>query len=149
VTDDPAALSNLRDLALPPSVPWWPPQLGWWVIGAGVLALASLGVVSLLRHHRANAYRREALRALPDTPIPALAELLKRTALAAYPRTMVAGLTGQDWLAFLQRTAGFPPAAGVSLTRIALDPSKRVDLDEARGLRSAVTHWIRHHRAAR
>ncbi|MBN8910366.1 MAG: DUF4381 family protein, partial [Rhodospirillales bacterium] len=48
---------------------------------------------------RRNRYRRAALRELGRLPrtgnvVPALAALLKRTALAAFPRERVAALTG-------------------------------------------------------
>jgi hypothetical protein len=47
-----------------------------------------------------------------------VSQILKRTALAAYPRKHVAGLEGVDWLRFLDSTSGgkeFTEGAGRSL----------------------------------
>ena len=42
---DPASLENLRDIAVPPPVPWWPPAPGWWVLGLlALLVLIYLGL---------------------------------------------------------------------------------------------------------
>ena len=59
---------------------------------------------------RRNRYRRDAARALDslrgdDGTAPAVALIVKRTALTAYPRADVAHLYGADWAAFLRRTA--------------------------------------------
>jgi hypothetical protein len=146
MTPDPAALANLRGLALPGSVAWWPPQPGWWLLAAGLLALMGCGVAWLVRRHRANAYRRAALRALPQTAPAALADLLKRTALAAAPRPAVAGLTGEAWAAFLARTGGFPRSAQLVLAQAALDPAQPLDVAQTEAVQAAVRHWIRRHR---
>ncbi len=37
---DPTSLANLRDLAEPSPVPWWPLAPGWWVL-LGVLAVTT------------------------------------------------------------------------------------------------------------
>jgi hypothetical protein len=153
VTPDPASVANLRDLALPPPVAWWPPPLGWWVLAAGLLAvILLLNVWLALRYHR-DAYRREAVRDLqsltgapPSAIAPAVASVLKRTALAAYPRTAAAGLTGEPWWTFLDQTGGFPAMAAAAMRRAALDPSHALDPAEARTVLAAAHRWIRGHR---
>ena len=147
---DPADLANLRDLALPPPIAWWPPPVGWWILAAGALAIAAIGLARLWRRYRGNAYRRVALRELAalgtTTAAPAIAELLKRTALAAYPRFEVAALSGAAWLAFLDRTgstADFTTGAGRVLPDTACGAVQGFD-------RPAVTacarRWIKGHR---
>jgi hypothetical protein len=146
MTADPAALANLRDIALPTPIAWWPPQPGWWLVTAALLALVGFGVAALTRCHHANAYRRAALRELPQTEPQALGALLKRTALAAAPRAAVASLTGDAWATFLQQTGGFPRSARIALAEAALQPSRSADAARMDAARAAMRHWIRHHR---
>lgn len=99
---DAASLDSLHDLVLPPSVHWWPLAPGWYLI----LALMGLLVVWYLwrkwKHWRANAYRREALRQLAQLQdAPAVAELLRCTALAIESRSEIAGKTGTEWVDWL------------------------------------------------
>ncbi len=145
MNDDPAALSHLHDLALPPPIGPWPATIGWWILAAGVgLALIVLAV-HLAMAWRRNAYRRAALRELERTETAGeLAALLKRTALAAFPRAEVAGLTGTAWRDFLMRTGGTGLAAG--LTDIALG-ARPADPALLRAARTEARAWIRRHRA--
>ena len=105
----------IRDLHLPDSVGWWPLAPGWW----GVIVLVAIGLIWLARryldHRRRGAARRFALKRLDvlsstyaqDGDAVALgsavSELLRRTMLAYAPRADVAGLTGEDWLEWLDR----------------------------------------------
>ncbi|MBI1195228.1 MAG: DUF4381 family protein [Gammaproteobacteria bacterium] len=105
-----ADLSQLRDIHLPAPVPWWPPAPGWWAVAAATLLTVALAWI-LYRRHRQNRWRRSALAALalvreslPEHQTGQLSVLLRRVAISRFPRQEVAGLTGQDWLAFLDRT---------------------------------------------
>lgn len=105
----------LRDLHPPDPVGWWPPAPGWWLL---LLFLAG-GLVWLARwylHRRSrNAARRYALRKLEAYCDEygqhgdavrlgsQLSGLLRRTMLAYAPRADIAGLTGEEWLAWLDR----------------------------------------------
>lgn len=114
---DPAtetALRMLRDVMVPAPVSWVPQTWGW-VLLATILVIA-IGVCGAIWfvHFRRNAYRRAALRLLggierqaDTTPscqaASAIAVLLKRTALSVWPREKVAGLSGQNWIDFVER----------------------------------------------
>jgi hypothetical protein len=108
----------LRDLHLPEPIGWWPLAPGWWVLLA--LLAGALGYLAG-RWYRAwvfNAPRRFALRELarieaeylehrdPVVLGKQLSELLRRGMLAYAPRADIAGLTGEDWLAWLD--SGMP-----------------------------------------
>jgi hypothetical protein len=98
------SLNRLHDLALPPEVSWWPLAPGWYVI----LSIGSIILLFLIRRAwkkwRANAYRRAAMRELGSVEeAAAIAELLRRTALAVEPRSVIAGLTGAAWPDWLTR----------------------------------------------
>lgn len=154
--NDPASLQNLHDLATPPPVPWWPPAPGWYLLmGLAAVALAFL-VFRALRRYRRNRYRRDALRELEtlraagaNASPAALPALLKRTALSAWPRDAVAALSGREWHAFLDRTAGgsrFADGAGVTLDALAYGSAAEVDSGELAALWDAAGHWLRQHR---
>jgi hypothetical protein len=121
-----AALEKLADIAVPAPVPWWPETWGWAVLGAARLALATWAIVRGWRRHAANRYRREALAELARLEagldeagarsrlVDAVPPLLKRVALAAWPRAEVAALSGATWVVFLRAhagRAGLPDAA--------------------------------------
>jgi hypothetical protein len=112
--DNPASLDRMHDLALPPQVPWWPPAPGWYVVIALLLLLACFLARRFWKHWRANAYRREALRQLANCgDTPAVAELLRRTALAITPRPEIAGKSGACWADWLAARLPSPMPAGV------------------------------------
>ncbi len=82
------------------------PQTWGWVVLCFLMAAGIVFVIYRYRRLRlANAYRRAALVELEDIgdDTAKIAELLRRTALAAYPRETVASLYGQDWLNFLNQ----------------------------------------------
>jgi hypothetical protein len=102
-----ASLDNLRDIVEPPPVPWWPPAPAWWVLFAVMVVFAVLVAFRAWHRWRADAYRRAALRELHSaTTVAEIAEILKRTALCAYPRTDVAALSGSAWCQWLGQTGG-------------------------------------------
>ncbi len=105
----------LRGLHLPDAVGWWPFAPGWWLLIA-VMLVAAVLLVRAWRAHRAHsAARRKALRQLEESrsayayhgdPVvlgAEVSELLRRAMLAYAPRAEVAGLTGDAWLAWLDR----------------------------------------------
>ncbi len=105
-------LSQLRDIHLPAAVPWWPPAPGWWGLLALALIAASVAYAVYARR-RHNRWRGGALTALarlrnetPERLLRELSVLLRRVAVSRYPRQDVAALTGEAWLAFLDRTLG-------------------------------------------
>src|SRR5262245_13976995 len=152
---DPTSLENLYDIITPPPVPWWPPAPGWYVLGAAVLVLAAWAGWSGWKRWQAAAYRRAALAALQqlkarttdeaqrESALRELPELVKRAALAAFPRQQVASLSGAAWLAFLDRTGhtdAFTRGRGQLLPVLSYDPhaSSRLEAQEMEELFSVV-----------
>jgi hypothetical protein len=135
----------LRDLHLPDPVGWWPLAPGWWVL----LALVVIGAALLLRHairsRTVAVARRRALRELGRLTADyearrdavafssRLSQLLRRTMLAYAPRHEVAGLTGEDWLAWLDRDFDEPVFANDTGRKLLELPYRRPD-DEVTAL---------------
>ncbi len=129
----------LRDLHLPETVPWWPPAPGWWLV-AGLVVIALLYLLRIaLRLRARGAARRHALRELDRLTTEfeqhgnavefskGMSELLRRTMLAYAPRTEVAGLTGEKWLAWLDRDLDAPRFASDTGRKLLELPYRRPD----------------------
>ena len=110
----------LRDLHLPEPIGWWPLAPGWWFL----LLLVATAIGYLMWHAykkwQHNHARRFALRELaryeaeylehrnPVMLAKQLSALLRRGMLAYAPRNVVAGLTGEAWLKWLDRGMPLP-----------------------------------------
>jgi hypothetical protein len=153
-------LAGLRGYRLPDPVAWWPPAPGWWVLAALLVAVAAVLVWWWLRRRRCMAAVREARRELVrlrrepgdglDTAaqVRRLSTLLRRYALAQFPRREVAALTGEAWLDFLDAHGGegrFGDGPGRQL----LEAPYRRSIDQPLGpLIELVEDWILRNRGA-
>ena len=134
------SLEKLNDIVIPDAPAWWPPSPGLWVVlVAVVIMLMLIGYRLYLRWYR-NRYRRLGLQLLhaADTEYE-VSVILKRVALAAYPREQVASLYGSEWVAFLQQTC---PQSAFS-DSLAGDQSRTV----SQSLKDSAADWIKHHRS--
>lgn len=115
-------LAELRGYHPPDPVSWWPPAPGWWLLALLIVGLLIWVTVWALGARRRRRLARAAPRAALDELAAlraahardgdaaafacGLSRLLRRFALARYPRRAVAGLSGEDWLAFLDAHGG-------------------------------------------
>jgi Domain of unknown function (DUF4381) len=149
-------LAELRGYHLPEPVGWWPPAPGWWVLTLLVLLGAGAAAARLWRRRRRRAAARRARQELAalraelarsgDATAFArgLSRLLRRFALARFPRRRVAGLTGAAWLAFLDAQGGgegFRHGPGRLLAEAPYRPAGQVPAGELAALAEA---WIAH-----
>lgn len=144
--DDAGNLDRMHDLVLSPPVPWWPPTPGWWIVIGCALLLLTILCLSMFIRHQANRYRREALAILDDPKTqPALwPAILKRCALACWPRTKVASLTGETWDRFYRKSARNVPPEGMGnhIEELAFSPRA----SQSGELEASARGWIHHHR---
>lgn len=110
------ALQQLKDIHLPPAIHRWPVAPGWIILY--VLAIALIIYLVIYWYHRKKRrytvnfamQRLSQLKGLmSDNPqnINVAAEistLIRRTALYYYHRDVIAGLSGQNWLRFLNES---------------------------------------------
>lgn len=151
---DPGSLDRLHDIVVPPPVGWWPLAPGWWVVVATGLVLLTVGVVKIVFRWQRDRYRRQALQELAHLSptveqLATVAELVKRVALAAYPRERVASLIGRPWLTFLDETGGngaFATGPGQYLELATFGRPPALSNSQVTELWTAVRHWIAHHR---
>ena len=133
----------LRDQHLPEAVGWWPPAPGWWFLGLLVLVGLVLLLVNYVQRRARGVARRRALREL-DTLIAdfeahrdavrfaaGVSALLRRAMLAYAPRGEVAGLTGEAWLAWLDRGLEHPQFVDGPGRKLLELPYRRPDADLA------------------
>lgn len=142
----------LRDIHLPDPVGWWPPAVGWWA--ALVLALLVLtGLIVGIRRWRQVAPVAAALRELAQLEaddimtarekLQTLSRLMKRVALSLHSRETVAGLTGDQWLRWLDETGGstcFSQGAGRSLVEAPF--RSEANDEEVAGLIRLCRDWL-------
>ena len=156
-------LEKLHEIILPAPVSRMPETAGWYVVFGLVLLVAGWCFYQRLRRFRGNRYRRLALQELelierklqqPEQRAKALAEipaLLKWTALEAFPQSDVAGLSGEPWLAFLDKTIGgkeFSDGEGRLLPVLAYAPAERtarISDESVRKLLQLIRRWIKRH----
>jgi hypothetical protein len=99
------SLANLRDIVEPVPPSLWPPAPEVWILSGLLIAGAAILVYQWPRRRRENAYRRVGLALLDQAGTAhEISVILKRVALAAFPRAQVASLLGDDWAGFLHRT---------------------------------------------
>lgn len=146
-------LSELRDIHLPPPPPFWPPAPGWWVVSVVAIALLVFGVRFAHAAWRRARPRRAAVRAIQelrrrhesgeatDILTAELAILLRRAAMNRHPRAQVAGLTGREWLKFLDDD-GHPFTDGVGVC-LATAPYARASTVDLSALLTLCETWVR------
>ncbi|MBS0450383.1 MAG: DUF4381 domain-containing protein [Proteobacteria bacterium] len=159
------SLSQLADVVLPPPVSWRPQTVGWEVLGVLLAVLALWLAWRGARRWWRNRYRREALAELrrlesswqadPATGpqlLEALPALVKRCALAAWPRELVASQSGAEWAQFLLANAGHATHGAQALAPLVReiqyhDPQAlaRVSPNDVRVLIDASRQWIQGH----
>jgi hypothetical protein len=143
-------LGRLSPVSEPSAISLWPQTETWGWVGVSALVLAAWLIRRVLRHRHANAYRRVALReiAAGGTSLTTIAEIMRRTALAAFPRSEVAGLYGEEWLAFLDRTGrgtDFREGVGRAFVRVPYAELDEASV-EAKQLTGLAVRWVRQHR---
>ena len=115
---NPDLISRMRDIheLNMAQVSWWPPAWGWWLLAAGVIAAVILAwwAIRNLRAYPPGTWHRDARNQLlalkklsrqltPEQSMRELSELLRRIAVTRLGREQAAGLSGKEWLQWLQQ----------------------------------------------
>ncbi len=136
----------LEPVPEPPPIAMTPQTPGWIVVGMVGALLVFYVVRWARRRWKANAYRRAALSALNAATTPSeIAEIVRRTAMMAFPREQVAGLTGDKWLAFLD--SSYPGSAFATGDGRSIATAPYRSEPSTPQLLSAARDWVRQHKA--
>ena len=151
---------DLRDIHLPEPISWWPIAPGWWMLIASALLI--IAVIFILRKaYLARQLKRDIAAELDiikqqfqktqnkSQLAKSLSILLRRASISYYPKTDIAGLTGEHWLAYLDKTNlkpsknnSFKSNAGkVLLSAPYLPDSTKLDFD-AQSLIELCESWL-------
>lgn len=156
-------LEQLRDIHLPETAGWWPLAWGWWLAIAVALVLGALLLHGWLKRRRQRRYRYDALQALDqayaqyriqeDTAsyLQQVSELLRRAVLSGTSPAQgatLAALSGEQWLAFLDRTLpggsnDFQKGPGRALLAGPYQPNPEADIER---LQTLARQWLLEHR---
>jgi hypothetical protein len=149
---------------MPVPTGWWPLASGWHVLAGLLLIFLCWFVYKSVTNWKANRYRRSALSELEalsegiqnpagrNSSLRKIPALLKRTALAVYPRNEVAMLTGEDWFQFLNSTVKKQPFTEHTFNTLNHISYTTGDLNDVNGeaanaLLDACRQWLKHHLA--
>ncbi len=146
-------LQDLRDVHLPDPIALWPPAPGWWMV-FGLVVTGAIVLMWVRVYRGRTKARRLAMAELRTVKqhydihrdeqwvVQRLSGIVRRYALAIFPRTEVAGLVGSSWLQFLDRTGRtnqFTEGAGHLLSS---GPYRHQVSVSAVELVPLVEHWI-------
>jgi hypothetical protein len=151
-------LAELRQIHLPDPVSDFPAAPGWWILLILVLVGGYFAIRWAIRYWKGNRYRRSGIKQLnallkqyeynedAREYLNGFSTLLKRLAITIYPRNQVASLTGEEWVAFLDRTAkskSFSMGDGQILMYGLYEREVEFDVEK---LHQSGLNWIRKHR---
>lgn len=147
-------LKQLRDIQLPDSISLWPLAIGWYFLGALLIIVSALMIAYFVRRSRRLQSRRYLVKRLEnlreryqqerDARVIAveLSMLLRRASLVSFPRQLVAGLQGEQWLSFLDQTGDtseFSEGIGRVLLTAPYQSQAQFNVDD---LVNLATRWV-------
>lgn len=154
---NPSSLTQLKDIHLPSPISWWPLAPVWYLLITFSIFSLIIFIYYLHKKYTHTLAKKQALILLkqyqknyetnPHVPLTSaqISELLRRVALAYYPREQVASLYGEEWVTFLNQTA-----KGVdfySLKSLLLEaPFKAEEVMNLKPLFDAAQLWIKQRR---
>ncbi|MGR9013454.1 MAG: DUF4381 domain-containing protein [Gammaproteobacteria bacterium] len=111
-------LLDLKDIHEPEVIGWWPPAIGWWILAVLIPLLIIFFIWLYKRLTRKTAIKtankmlirikqdatRDNVQKLCDISV-----LIRRVAISVSPRSACAGLTGRQWLKFLDGSVKATP----------------------------------------
>ncbi len=147
-------LAQLKDIHLPEAIDWWPLAPGWYVVILLAVFIVLIIAYWVYKRHANSMAKKRALKLLQtykqhydkeqnaQTASACISELLRRVALVYYPRGQVAGLHGDEWIEFLNKTSkkiDFKPVKAMLLE----SPFKTAETVDLKPLFTRAEQWIK------
>ncbi|MGK0298420.1 MAG: hypothetical protein ACI9XC_002042 [Gammaproteobacteria bacterium] len=146
----------LRDIHLPDGLSLWPLAYGWWILIAVIIMTAIIAIILYRRNQKARISaitlaRKEFARITDEYQknnetlklVKEISILLRRLSISLFPRTEVASLTGEEWLAYLDRyVPGAPFTEGQGRMLVDAPYRQNVDTEELETLIHQCHNWI-------
>lgn len=158
------ALKGLEEISSPAPISAMPQGPGWWFLAITLLLVGGAVVYHMRKKWSRNAYRRHAVAALEALEVTderftqnwhlhlqALPEILRATALHAFPRRNVVAVSGESWRVFLN-AATQTPLWSEQTFQVLYDltyrpPSARaISEQEAQAVIYAAKAWVAKHK---
>jgi hypothetical protein len=145
-------ISLLDDVQVPEPISYFPVTPIWtWIFWIMAL-IAALLLFKFWKRWQRERYRKLACHELERAAsvngaayVRKVSQILKWTALAAYPRKRVASLEGESWLSFLDITcSGTEFSEGVGQSLVSTQYQRNADLDE-KALGVLAKRWVKMH----
>ena len=136
-------LLQIKDIHLPAAISWWPFALGWWM----ALGLLLLMVIAWRYRHQIRTWFAPSVRSIAllqldeivredhlstQQKVRRVSQLLRQSAISHGLRDQAAGLTGEQWLQFLDDDnpqKPFSTGIGRSLIDAPYRPHAELDID--------------------
>ncbi|WP_122081225.1 DUF4381 domain-containing protein [Vibrio coralliirubri] len=105
---------DLSPVIAPDAPTWWPLAWGWWAVIITAISLIALVFFILKRRKNNQQAKQEALSNFSNSQSqdglsPSKAQdIVRQAALSYFPREKIAGLSGDDWLTFLDTQLAKP-----------------------------------------
>ncbi|QQX81630.1 DUF4381 domain-containing protein [Shewanella sp. KX20019] len=149
-------VTQLVDIPLPASIPWWPLEPGWYGIMFVVLLFLIVVIVRQRRRWIANAYRRAALRQLQSLTVHDAAvmnQVMRRTAMLAMQCDNKLSQIGGPWYRLIMNSS--PEAIFTEMQLIRLEAlnyqsskhlSQHLSKSDFSKLNQLCQRWVKEHR---
>ncbi len=151
-------LAQLREIHTPEAIANWPPAIGWWILLVLTVVVIIYLTFFIYKYWHNNRYRKIAANALASAYrqyqsnnskqqyLLQYSALLRRAALTRHTNQQVAGLTGVEWLNFLDQTLGsneFSQGPGKVIVTAPYQQTCDIDI---KPLHKLGTRWIKKHK---
>ncbi len=151
-------MSSLSEPSISGHISWVPNAPGWYWLLFLLFCFALYRIYLFVQNYLSNTYRRAALIELEHFTLQEplsekeqyqkLPQLLRRTALYAFPRSDIAPLTGIAWEKWLDdhcTKSQFSTEISGLLSQLAYSPRATLTEENKHAILDNVALWIKHH----